>query len=114
MFVFYLPSCFSGAQPLESILEFLKREYIFCDKVVRVRISVSLRVFIRTVGSTNFAMPSISSMYLVWASLSFLLTKCLDLRRAWLSTGRLYFFIFVIQAVPFTHDPLNFLRFGTN
>ena len=35
-------------------------------------------------------MPNNSPMYLLWTSLSFLLSKCLDSRWAWLSAGRLY------------------------
>ena len=40
-------------------------------------------------GKVESAMPSISSVYLLWASLSFLLTRCFYSMCACLSTGRL-------------------------
>ena len=42
-------------------------------------------------GSTEFVIPNISSMYVLWASFSFLLTECFDSRWACLSAGCLYF-----------------------
>ena len=43
-----------------------------------------------TFESFELVMPNISSMYLLWASLSFLLTKCLDSIWACLSAVRMY------------------------
>ena len=76
VFVCSCPSFFRGAEVFESILEFFKREYNFLVARVFMCGSMSAWGFVlESSGSEEFVMPNISSKYLLWASLSFLLTR---------------------------------------
>ena len=69
---------------------FQERVQFLVAKVFVCGSESALGLVFESLWSIGFVMPNISSMYLLWASLSILLTRCLDSRWACLSAGRLY------------------------